>query len=1354
MTLALFGINLALVVAAVLCSRAIIEIAPSSTIVCAMEGPRPSLCFRQIADRHRFSGSPVSGYSVPGPAGEQLAKAKSNRHASKKIVVALAAFVACIGINASSAMADEAQWIWANGTTLAQPVEEGETCYFRKSINLRVQAEARIEIAADDQYELYINERRVGSGSSARELQQYDISDRLEIGRNVVAVKVVNTRGDTAALVARVSIRPEGSDRWVTFSSDPSWRTSTETTPMWSTVVFNDRLWGTAASFGQLGETAPWDREEPEVATVAPQPVSQEKVEQRERFQIQKGFGVQRVLNDEKVGSIIAMTFNEFGHIIASQENGPLLLIFDKDEDGVPEEVRTYCDKVTSCQGILALNGEVFVTGDGPEGTAIYRLTDTDRNGTLEEVKAIVKLGGSPGEHGPHGLRLGPDGMIYAVLGSHVQPTGEETGPGETLTDYYEGDLLPRYEDPSGHGRGIKVPGGTVIRTNIDGSIVERVAGGIRNAYDLVFHPSGGMFVHDADMENDVDTAWFRPTALFDVTEGGEYGWRPGWAKWPEHYLDRLPNLIDTGRGSPTGALCYEHYMYPVKYHNSLFLADWSEGRILNVRLKPGGSGYIADSEVFLKGQPLNVTDLEVGPDGAIYFCTGGRGTAGGIYRVIYKGDIPDRMKNLGMGIAAAIRQPQLESAWARQEIASIKRDLGNKWGQLVAGVAYSNDNPSHYRTRAMDLMQLFGPVPSEDLIIELSEAPNEAVRARAAKMMSLHPGKQTAKRLVAMLGDSNAAVRRAACEAMLRSNQIPKNADDILPQLADDDRVLAFVARRVLERIPAPLWREDVLSSPNPRIGIVGMLALINSDPSEATALEVLQRSSELMADFLSDADFVDTLRLCQVALHRGKVAPEKVTYLRDQLAEEFPAGDHRMNHEVIRLCAYLQADSVADRALEYINDSSHPSVDRTLVAMCLQFISHEWTAQQRFEILKYYENTANASSEGTLSMYMMAVTRDFARSLSNEDVKAILEQGAVWRNAALAAIYKLPRPIDQETAETLRTLDRQLLADPRPGDVQRRLRTGIIAMLASAKDEKSATYLRKLWRSEPERRSVLAMALAQTPDGENWDYLVRSFSVLDAETGSEVVRQLSSVDIATDDPMALRQLILLGLRTEQDKGSFGEVEQLLEHWTGLQRPEGEKKSMQPWQKWYAKNYPDRPAAELPQAEESKWDFNQLVSYLESDDGRFGDPGHGESVFVAAQCSACHRYNDTGSSVGPSLTSISRRFSKREILESILYPAHIVSDQYASKKVLTLDGRVMVGMVSQRGPETIELRDSNNQVTEVKESSIDQILPSNASIMPSGLLDNLTLEDISDLMSYMGVVPPLEVAARPSDNR
>ena len=221
---------------------------------------------------------------------------------------------------------------------------------------------------------------------------------------------------------------------------------------------------------------------------------------------------------------------------------------------------------------------------------------------------------------------------------------------------------------------GVKAPGGTIIRTDTNGSMVEIVAGGLRNAYDLVFHPEGSLFVHDSDMESDLQTSWYRPTALFDVPEGGELGWRTGWAKWPEYYMDRLPNLLDTGRGSPTGATCYEHHMFPARYHQSLFLADWSEGRILNVRLKPRGAGYVAESEVFLKGQPLNVSDIEVGPDGAIYFCTGGVVPPEALSGQL-QGEVPDRIRQLGTGISAAIRQPQIESAWARQSVAAVRQN-------------------------------------------------------------------------------------------------------------------------------------------------------------------------------------------------------------------------------------------------------------------------------------------------------------------------------------------------------------------------------------------------------------------------------------------------------------------------------------------------------------------------------------------------------------------------------------------------------------------------------------------------------------------------------------------------------
>ncbi|MEO1619323.1 MAG: c-type cytochrome, partial [Planctomycetota bacterium] len=258
-----------------------------------------------------------------------------------------------------------------------------------------------------------------------------------------------------------------------------------------------------------------------------------------------------------------------------------------------------------------------------------------------------------------------------------------------------------------------------------------------------------------------------------------------------------------------------------------------------------------------------------------------------------------------------------------------------------------------------------------------------------------------------------------------------------------------------------------------------------------------------------------------------------------------------------------------------------------------------------------------------------------------------------------------------------------------------------------------------------------------------------------VDIDAGIDVVSALRGVDIATDDPMALRHLILLGVRAEEEGRSIGPVEQLLVHWTGMERPIGAKSSMKPWQKWYSSVYPDRPAAVPPQADESRWDFEQLVGYLGSDKGRYGDPARGKIAYAKADCVQCHRFGNNGESIGPDLSGIARRFTKREIVEATLYPSHVVSDQYASKKVLTLDGKVYVGMVSEQSDGTLEIRDARNNTTLVAADDVDQILPSTTSIMPSGLIDELTLQEISDLMAYLGALPSAaEIATKPDVRR
>src|SRR5690606_26636076 len=196
-------------------------------------------------------------------------------------------------------------------------------------------------------------------------------------------------------------------------------------------------------------------------------------------------------------------------------------------------------------------------------------------------VEMLLEFQGGISEHGPHAPVLGPDGLIYVVIGNHSQAKNRPAAT-SPYRHAYEGDLVqPKYEDAGGHAVGVKAPGGTIVRTDIGGTFIETYAGGIRNAYDLDFSPVGDLFTYDSDMEWDEGLPWFRTTRFLHVVAGGEYGWRSGWSKWPEYFLDGLPSILETGRGSPTGVVCYDHHAFPDRYRGAFFLGDWSLGRIL-----------------------------------------------------------------------------------------------------------------------------------------------------------------------------------------------------------------------------------------------------------------------------------------------------------------------------------------------------------------------------------------------------------------------------------------------------------------------------------------------------------------------------------------------------------------------------------------------------------------------------------------------------------------------------------------------------------------------------------------------------------------------------------------------------
>lgn len=134
-------------------------------------------------------------------------------------------------------------------------------------------------------------------------------------------------------------------------------------------------------------------------------------------------------------------------------------------------------------------------------------------------------------------------------------------------------------------------------------------------------------------------------------------------------------------------------------------------------------------------------------------------------------------------------------------------------------------------------------------------------------------------------------------------------------------------------------------------------------------------------------------------------------------------------------------------------------------------------------------------------------------------------------------------------------------------------------------------------------------------------------------------------------------------------------------------------------------------------------------------------DFDRGRALFSAANCYGCHRFGNEGGSVGPDLTGLSGRFSPRDILESVLEPSKVISDQYAAVQVVTTDGKVVVGRIVNLSGDTYHINTNMldpNAMEDINRANIEEMGPAKSSMMPNGLLNTLKDDELLDLMAFL----------------
>ena len=587
------------------------------------------------------------------------------------------------------------EWIWHPNN--GESPKDNEARFFRKAFQAPAGvAKAVLIVSGDNRARAFLNGKQVADNRAWERPATANVTAEIKAGENILAIRGAN-EGGIAAMVARLELTlADGSTQWVV--TDTSWKAGATEENGWQNAGFAaGPAWVAPVSLGKLG-VSPWgDVMAARVAT----PV--EKITAAPGFQVEL---VRSAEGDE--GSWVSMTVDDKGRLIVSPQDGVGNMLRLTLANGKVEKLERIEQPVGSAMGLLHANGRLYVSGRGPSGLGLYLVRDTNGDDQYDEVKLAKRFDGADGEHGSHALALGPDKKIYYLHGNFVR-VPEDIAATSPHRNFAEDQVLPRAEDGNGFGVGVKPPGGFLLRSDANGEQWELVAAGMRNAYDFDFNAEGEMFTYDSDMEWDWGMPWYRPTRIYHLVSGGDYGFREGTAKWPAHYSDGLPPTLNVGIGSPTGVKFGTGSQFPAKYQKALYAMDWSYGRIFAVHLSPRGSTYNATKEVFIHGQPLNVTDLEIGRDGAMYFTTGGRGTQSGLYRVTYTGGAALAAERAHDEEAAEARElrRKLESYHSKQDPAAVEflwphLASEDRWIRYAARIALERQDPAVWARRAM----------------------------------------------------------------------------------------------------------------------------------------------------------------------------------------------------------------------------------------------------------------------------------------------------------------------------------------------------------------------------------------------------------------------------------------------------------------------------------------------------------------------------------------------------------------------------------------------------------------------------------------------------------------------------
>ena len=999
------------------------------------------------------------------------------------------------------------------------------------------------------------------------------------------------------------------------------------------------------------------------------------------------GFSLERVAGPPLVNRPIVADFDDEGRLYVADSSGsndkvdkqlverPHRIVRLEDTDGDGR----FDKSVVFADKMMFPEGTMWFDGSlyVAAPPSIWKLTDTDGDGVAdkrEEWWQGKTLTGCANDL--HGPYLGPDGWIYWTKGAFAEQTYERAGRAPLVTR--ASHILRRK------------PGDPAV------DIV--MTGGMDNPVDVAFTNSGERILTSTFV---VQPQLGKRDGIIHAIYGGLYGKVHAVIDGHTRTGDLMPILSQLGPAVPAGLTRYSSRAFGDDYQDNFFAAMFNMRKVTRHVLQPSGATFtIRDSDfVTSEDRDFHPTDVIEDADGSLLVVDTGAwyklccptsqlakpDVLGGIYRVRRNG-------------APKVQDPRGRSL-ALEKMSSP--DLA----------ALLNDSRTAVQNRTVQELGRRGPDALLDAtgVLErvLKESPSTDARRNAVWALTRMNGESARRIARTALADRDESVRHAAIHAAgllrdtgavsqlrdaLKSNvpSIQRAAAEALGRIGDAKAIpdLLSVAASPLDRVFEHSVTYALIEMNDPKSTAAGLQA--SSSRSRRAALIALDQMDQrtLQADSVVPLlDSSDTLLKDTgwwVAAHHPEWGDALATFFDAHLAR---ASVNAAQREELPQKLVQFGDNAAIQALIANAVTRAASKEERLAALGIM----NTVARTRVKALPPSWVAPIEAALGGSDNDVVALAVSVPRA-----IPPVKDARSPLQSSLLRVARDTSRPIEMRIDAVAAIQDPSMAAQPE-----------IFELLKSALEPNRSIAVRStaavlLEKSTLDRSQLMALTSQLAAAGPlELPRLLRAYAAANDEaTGLAVINALRQSKVKS----SVRGDMLRPVLSKYPESVRKEGDALLESLT------------------------------LDTANQ----IRRLETLLPTLEG--GDIARGQAVFNSAKatCYSCHAIGYMGGHIGPDLTRIGQVRTERDLLEAILYPSASFARGYEPVVVRTRSGAVHTGVLRNNDlPDEILLATERDE-TRIPRRDIVDMQPGSVSLMPQGLADQLSRQELADLLAFL----------------